>query len=173
MSDTVGKLENAAVVCHHDDSPVGPHRHFRKHLHHHMPGLRVQGRRRLVANDEPRVVNECARDRYSLLLTAGEVGGQIRQTIAQTELIQKLRSLFNGVPPVMARYKQWHRHILGGRQSWQQIELLKDKSQVLAAKKNLVSLTQYLRARAQDFEVAFRRVEQTGDDGNQRGLSTS
>src|SRR5262249_3649167 len=123
-------------------------------------------------NDELWVMNQSACDRNPLLLAAGKVVGQIRQTIAQTELIQKLGSLFHGVPPVMPRHKQRHRYVLGGSQRWQQIELLTDEAQVLAAKQNLVALAHRRGPRAQHLQAAFGRVEQSRDDGDQGGLST-
>ena len=105
MSDIVGKLEYPAVVGYDDDRPIRPHGHFGKHLHHHVPGLGVQRGRGLVAHDELRVMDQSARNRDSLLLAAGEVGGEIGQAVAQTKLIQELRSLLHGMPPVRAGHE--------------------------------------------------------------------
>jgi hypothetical protein len=57
MSDGVGKVEYAAVVCHHDYCPARTYGNFGKQLHHGTPGGRIQRRCRFVADEKSRFVN--------------------------------------------------------------------------------------------------------------------
>ena len=72
VGDGVGVVEDARVVRDDDDGAVGLDGVRGQQLHDGLAARMVQRRRRLVADDEARLVHERARDGHALLLAPGE-----------------------------------------------------------------------------------------------------
>ena len=86
MRDTVGVVEDAGVVRDDDDRPPRSNGIGRKQLHDGLAARVIERRRRLVADDESRLMNERARNRDALLLPTGQRQGQRIEAIPQAEL---------------------------------------------------------------------------------------
>ena len=66
-------VEDAAVVRDHDDGPAGLHGHLLQQFHDRLARVGVEGRGRLVADQQLRLVNQGAGDGHALLLAAGQL----------------------------------------------------------------------------------------------------
>ena len=79
VGDPLAELEDAVVVGHHDDGPVGPDGRLAEQLHDGQARLVVQRGRRLVADQQPRLVDQGPGDGDPLHLAARELAGQARR----------------------------------------------------------------------------------------------
>ncbi len=76
VGDGVSELEHACVVRDDDHAAIWREGDGGEQLHDRVSGIGVQRRRRLVADDEARFVDERSSQGDPLLLTAGELRGQ-------------------------------------------------------------------------------------------------
>src|SRR5260221_11599633 len=60
VCDAVGKIKDAAVMGHNDHRAIFPHGDFGEQIHHDMAGFMIQGRSWLVADDQARLMHQCA-----------------------------------------------------------------------------------------------------------------
>src|SRR5262249_24320372 len=74
--DAVAEVENPAIVCNDDHRAVGLDGHAADQFHDALSQLAVQGRRRLVADQEPRPVDQGPGDGHALLLAARKLAGK-------------------------------------------------------------------------------------------------
>ena len=103
-------------------------------FHDPAPRLAVERAGRFVTNDQAWLVDERARNRDALLLSAREIDRQrLRHAPIQADAIQNIVGRGDGGPPRRAVDDERRGHILGGGQGWDQIEGLEDKADVPAA----------------------------------------
>ena len=69
--DSVAEAINAAVVRDDDQGAIGLHSNALEKLHHGLAGMGVESRGRLVADHQPRLMDQGPGDRDALLLAAG------------------------------------------------------------------------------------------------------
>ena len=100
---------------------------------HGFAGDRIERPRGLIRKQQDTVADDPARDRNSLLLAARKVVGETIPEILQTDG-------FECAVRVCARFLQTHavelegkRHILGGGQTFDQVQLLEDVADAAAA----------------------------------------
>src|SRR5262245_52704334 len=72
--DAVRVMEDARVVSDDDHRTIRPHRIVRQESHYRLAAGVIERRRRLVADNKARLVNERPGDRHPLLLTPGQSG---------------------------------------------------------------------------------------------------
>src|SRR5438132_8083696 len=70
VHDAVSEAKDPVVVRDDHDRPVRLHRHAAEQFHHGLARARVQGGRRLIADEQTRLMNEGPGDGHALLLTA-------------------------------------------------------------------------------------------------------
>src|SRR5260370_17514392 len=99
-------------------------------LHHSFPGRVIKRGSRLVADDQPWLVNQSPRDRHTLLLASRQRGGQCVAPPIEPELIEQRLRTIDSFRAFHSSRNQRHRRVFGGRQGWQQIELLENEADV-------------------------------------------
>src|SRR5258708_1235612 len=129
------------------------------------PGRVIQRGSRLVADDQPRLVNESPRDRHPLLLASRQSGGQCVAPPIEPELIEQRLSTLNGFRAFHSGCNQGDRRVFGGRQGWQQIELLENEADVFAAKQDPLVGWQTASVAPEQFHRAVAWIQQPGDHG--------
>src|SRR5262249_21621022 len=95
VGDGTREVEDAAIVGDDEHRPLRSDRHLREQLHDALPSLGIEGRRRLVADDEARLVDGPSRQGHPLLLPPGQLGGQRVSARAHAERLEQL-------PPALA-----------------------------------------------------------------------
>ena len=85
-------LAHAQVVRDHDPTPAPLVDQARKRLHDLVGPFGVQGGRRLIGQDQCRIVDQRPGDCHALLLTAGHLARQEMQVIAQPQPRQRARA---------------------------------------------------------------------------------
>ena len=98
------------------------------------PGLGVEGGGRLVADQQPRLVDQGAGDGDALLLAAGELARAGSRPARPCRASSSTRpACADGLARGPAGDEQRHGGVLGGGQGRQQVVLLEDEADVLAA----------------------------------------
>src|SRR5262249_23092871 len=104
-----------------------------------ISGGAVEVPRRLVGQQDPRILDERPRDRDALLLAAGEASGLVAHPVPEADLLQEILS-----PGALlgrdALRDKWQEQVVDGRQVLDQVELLEDEADVLAAEEVLFGL---------------------------------
>ena len=100
------------------------------------------------------------------------VGG-LFDAVAQAEPRQHLGRLGDRLGPRPAGDHQRDRGVLGRRQGRQQVVLLEHEADVPPAELDLPPAAQRRQVLAEDLDLAGRRVEQAGDDREQRRLAAA
>ena len=95
--DPVAKVENSIVMGDDDHGPVRLHGHALHQVEHGAAGPRVERRCRLVAHQQPRLVDEGPGDRHPLLLAARQRRRQGVGPVAHLEHRQNIPGLGDGV----------------------------------------------------------------------------
>jgi hypothetical protein len=138
-------------------------------LHDPNGRVRVEVARRLVADEERRVVDERARDRDALLLAARELVGERVRLVRETDHRQHLWHLLADRRAVLALHLQRVGHVLGGGAARQQLEVLEDAADVAAQHRHLRRL-EAAELAAADHHLAARRLELLQQQPDQRRL---
>jgi len=90
MGDLVGEIEDASIMRHNDDRAVGANSCRTQQFHDCMTGPSVKGRSRLVADNQPRLVNQRSGQRDSLLFPARKLRRQRVGTMGHPQSSQEL-----------------------------------------------------------------------------------
>src|SRR5262249_59218296 len=84
---------------------------------------------RLVCEQQPRGVDQRARNGDALLLSSGQLIRMVTEPIAQTHRAQRLTGAFAALgAPDAPGVQEWKLHVFERRRSSQQVESLKDES---------------------------------------------
>ena len=128
--------------------------------------------RRLVAEQNLRIVDQRARDRRALLLAAGELAGIHAALVREPDQVEHARNLTHDVAGVRAGDLQRERHVLPDGLVGEQFEVLKDDAEVAAQCRNAAA-AQAVDADAVDGDVtggrdhlAIQQAKQTGFSGS-------
>lgn len=126
----IGQLRNFGVMGNHNNRLVKlPACHLQQ-TDHIAAGLGIQISCGFICQHNMRLGSKGAGDRHTLLLSAGQFMGQMRQTIPDS---QKLRLLIQiDVIRLLPVKQQRHDDILPGSQNRKKIELLEDESDTSA-----------------------------------------
>jgi hypothetical protein len=134
FEDAVAELKHTRVVRDHDDRAIGFDSDLLQQPHHGLARLGIERRRRLVADQEPRFVDQRPRDRHPLLLPAGEFCGRRVQPLPEADLPEHGSRPLERCRPPPADDEQRDRDIFHGREGRQQVVLLEDKADVVGPK---------------------------------------
>src|SRR5690349_6656581 len=117
-----------------DDDCRAAIRHVTKEVENLSGCNRIEIAGRLVCEHERWLVCECARDRDTLLLTAGKCCRQFVCMALDSDTIQQCNRAFASLTQ-WNRFREVHRQhdVLGRSQRWQQLKKLKDEADVSAA----------------------------------------
>ena len=167
----VGVFENAIVVRDDDDAAIRLGGDVLQNLHHLLAVLAIERRRRLVANDQLRVMHQRPRDGHALLLSAGKHVRPMMHPLAEPDRLQHLRRFLLGDGSGRALDTQRHAHVLDAIQRRDQIVLLENETDVRRAKLRAGLLVQAVERRIEHLHLAAIRAERAGDDAEQRRLA--
>src|SRR6266850_1044616 len=127
---TVGQASHGGVMSdHHDGAALAMQ--LAQQAQHDDFVLRIQAAGGLVGEHDLRVVNQSARDAHSLLLSAGEVRGQMPGTISQADAVEGSQG-FGLVSHAMEVLRQ--HYVFERSQVGDEMKLLEDKTDLLGAK---------------------------------------
>jgi len=171
LDDAVAVSVDPAVVGDDDHRPIRVQAHPPQKLHDRAAGIGVEGRRGLVADQEPWTVDERAGDRDTLLLAAGELGGMSVRLAAEPHGGKHFACLANGVAPPPALHQEREAGVLGSRQRRKQVVLLKDEADHPRSKGDERIPAKIAEWSVEDADVAGRGLEQACDDRDQRRLA--
>ncbi|MFN7976644.1 MAG: hypothetical protein U0P30_00820 [Vicinamibacterales bacterium] len=113
---------------HHGAPPLGGQR--AQQVHHELPARRVERGGGLVGEDDRRIAGQSPRDRDTLLLTAGEVGGQAVRLVGEAHGAQRVEGRRTGGAAAHALELQRDAHVLRRRQRGEQVEALEHEPEV-------------------------------------------
>ena len=107
-----------------------------------------------------------------MLLSAGELAGLVRDTIGQTDAVEcRGGHRFRIALAAAAVVEQWQLHVLERARTCEQIESLKDESDLLVADRSQLILVERLDMNIVEQIVARRRRVETTENVHQRRLA--
>ena len=131
-----------------------------------IPLIEIAGR--LVGENQLRVVDERAGDAHALLLTAGQLAGQVMRTLLQPHSFQRFhRLLLIDYRMVVLR----HHHVLHRRQMRHEVKLLEHESDHVLAHIGELAGVQILQPAAFEHDGTLRRRIHAADHVHQRGFA--
>ena len=120
--------------------------------------VQVQIARRFVRQNDGRLVHEGAGDGDALLLAAGNLRRQMRETMPKSNDIKDFRRRFTRLGWCFARENPRQRHVFQRRHRHDQIERLEDVSHLVAADPRQLLLVQIGQRISVNLHMAFRRA---------------
>ena len=131
-----------------------------------IPLIEIAGR--LVGENQLRAVDERAGDAHALLLTAGQLAGQVMRTLLQPHSFQRFhRLLLIDYRMVVLR----HHHVLHRRQMRHEVKLLEHESDHVLAHIGELAGVQILQSPAFKHDGTLRRRIHAADHVHQRGFA--
>ncbi len=121
IKNLVKAVENFLVVRYCDNRGILLDSDFAKHVHHDSGALGVQCCRRLVGENNPRPVGECACNGDPLRLAAGEFGWHRVLAMTDFEVVQQLDRALPCGPGICASELQHESNIVSGIEEGDQI----------------------------------------------------
>jgi hypothetical protein len=132
VGDGVGEVEDAVVVADDEDGAVRVDGGGGEEFHDTVTGFVVEGGGGFVADDETGLVDEGSGEGDALLLTSGETGWGLVETVAETELVEDGGGLFEGVAAFHGGGEERDGDIFCDGESGDEVVLLEDEADVLA-----------------------------------------
>jgi hypothetical protein len=102
-----------------------------------------------------------------------QLDGQRIGPVADADGVEQPAGLVDGLAARHAGNDEGDRHVFRRRQGWQQVVLLEDETDVLAAELHQALAAHLPQVVAKDVDVASAWVEQAGDDGDQRRFAAA
>jgi hypothetical protein len=108
-----------------------------------------------------------------LLLSAGKFRRESFEAIFQAELDQDGFGAINRLAMFNAGREQWNGGVFRRGQSGEKVVLLENEAKIFAPIKNLIAGRKLTGHLPEEFDFAFVRIEQSGNDGDERGLAAA
>lgn len=158
---TVGLGGDAGVVCDKHDG-FAALLELMEGFHHKRSGSGVQVSRRLVGQNDGRVIDEGARDCDALHLAARELGYAVVPVVdGQRDSLQRVHGAHFALATGHIGVGQRQHHIFDNRQARQQVEALKDKANAQGANFGELLIIELGHVEPLQVVVARRRLIQT------------
>ena len=93
VGDPVAEMEDPIVMCHDHHGPIGTDRRLAEQFHDCEPRFVVEGGSRLVADQEPGLMDQRSGDRHPLHLSAREFTGKAAELITHSQVGERHRWL--------------------------------------------------------------------------------
>ena len=137
-----------------------------------LAGFAVDLAGRLVTEDQRGLVDQRPRDRGALPFASGHLVGPMVHPIVQAHFLEQRGGarLAIRAGPVVAKRKH---HVLDGIKAREQIEILEDESDFLAAQIGAGAVAQFACVHLVQQDLAARRAEQQAQQVEGRGLATA
>ncbi len=170
MDQPVGAFDDAVIVGDHDHRRLVRHRRFLEQLDDHPRRILVEGRGRLVGEDQAGVIDQGPRDRHPLALAAREQPRLVVDPMAEAEPLQELQAM--PAPDLRRLVTKLLRHldVFVGGQRLEQVVHLKDEAD-LAAHRDQIVRRQPPQVATQHRDPTLMHRAQGADQGQQRGLA--
>ena len=167
--DAVGGGRRARVVRDHDDRLAELVDCAAQHVEHVGGRLGVEVAGRLVGEHHGRTRDQRAGDRDALLLAARQLGGPVRQAVAQADGVD------HRVEPLVvdggAGERQRERDVLPRGQHRDEVVRLEDEAELVAPQRREPLVVEVRELLAGDDDRARRRAVESGEQVHQRGLA--
>ena len=125
---------------------------------------------RLIHNDDGGTGGQGPSDRHALLLTAGELIGLVPEAMSEPHQVEQLLGANRWATGMFSDVERYFDVFLGG-QGRNEIECLKDHTDLLVADRGQLPLAEVGDIHTVDQDPAAGRVVQSGDDAQQRRLA--
>ena len=129
MDDAIGVLRVTRVVRHHADGGAAAMQ-FAQQFHHRFAVGRVEVSGRLVSEQDARLSANCAGHRHALLLTAGELAGQVLRAMAHADALERVSHALLALGGIHAAIGQRQLDVFINRQVADQVETLEDETRL-------------------------------------------
>src|SRR3990170_1791550 len=136
-----------------------------------MAVARLRVRRRLVCEDQRRIVDDRAGDCYTLLLPAGELLRREPQPVAKTELSQQRRGFLACSFATDTSQLCGNGDVVLDVQGREQVEILKDEPKVAKTHIRKLAFREGAQLQAVEHDRALRRLEQPAQHQEERRLA--
>ena len=141
------------------------------HRHDLVAGPRVEVARRLIGQEQDRIVDERARDGDPLLLASRELGRAVPGPALQPHHLELALRPFPALATRDVPVEQRHLDVGLGGDPRQQIELLEDEADAAVADLRQVVVAQARHVAAFQQVAARRRRVEAAEDRHERGLA--
>src|ERR1039458_2276247 len=158
------------AVSHHHEDGLLPLVQFEQERSHHVGGCLVEIAGGLVAQQQQRLVDEGARQRYALLLAAGKLGRAMIEAIAQADLCQQVARTVD-VAVAIPRNQRRHQHIFEHGALRQQAVVLKDEADCPIAERRQLFLGERERIASIERDRTGSGLFQPAEDVEERALA--
>ncbi len=170
MDDLLGPLGHAGVVR-HDDERLALLVQGQQQLQNRGAVLRVEVPRRLVGQQDERIVGQSSRNRHPLALAAAELGGMVREAVPQAHHVRQLVGPLQALPLVPTLVVHRDLDVLDDVELLDQVERLEDESDAGPADEGQLVVVQLRDVVAAQDVATFARPIETTQDIQQRGLA--
>ena len=155
---------------HHQSLLLLPH-HLLHQIHHFHGSVGIQIPGRFVREDDLRFHHQRPGHAYTLLLTAGHLVGPVFLMLFKSDQLQHFLRLPDAALPVHPLKRKRKRHVLDGIHSPHQVKRLKDKTDMLPAKRHQLVLRLPLHMLSGDHDLALRGLLQARQHIEERGFT--
>src|SRR5215212_1997631 len=128
--DAVGVGRDVRLVRDEDERDPALAVEALEDVHHLDRGARVERARRLVGEDELRVVDERARNRHALLLPARELVRVVLLAARESDRVQRFRRAAVALGRLDARVEHRQLDVLKRRRAREEVEALEDEAEL-------------------------------------------
>src|ERR1044072_2945261 len=168
MDSAIGMLRKTGVVRHHADGRAAVVQ-FLEQRHDGLAVARIKVGRRFVREEDRRLARESARDRNTLLLTAGELAGQMFGAMAHADALQRFEHETFTLARTHAAISQRQLDVLINREIADEVEALEDESDLAVADAGALREREVRHfGPLERVAAARRRVEQAEDREERR-----
>src|SRR2546430_944747 len=169
--DPVRPADDLAAVGRHHERPTGAAGEVVEDVQHLAASLEVEVARRLVGQDQQRVVHQRPHDRDALLLAAGEAIGKASGPIREPDQFQEVAGSARAVlPRAGVEFERQPEVFLDGQRR-DQVEELEDEADVAPAEERAFPLGECRHRRAVDDHLARRGHVDPAEQVEERRLS--
>ncbi|KAG0951638.1 hypothetical protein G6F31_013646 [Rhizopus arrhizus] len=156
-----------------DDDGVAFGMQLTEDRHHFLAGFRVECAGRFIGQDHLATIHQRARDRYALLLAAGQLGRLVVHAVTQAQPLQQLLGTRVAHRAGAAGVYRWHFHVAARIQIAQQVVALEDETEMLAAQPRQRIRRHLLGGLAVHPVAALGRPVEAAENVHQRRFSRS
>jgi hypothetical protein len=171
--DAVSIRKNTIVVRDNDHGAIHRASDFAEKIEHNLTIVRVQGSRGFVTDDKWWFVDECARNRDTLLLAAGEFVRAFFPTIAEADFFENFARTLDRDAAGMSLNQQGHAHVFCNGKRRDEIELLENEADVFCPKTGEGSAGHFFERTIEDMNRAALDFQCAGNGAEQSGFSTA
>ncbi len=172
VDGALGVAREARVVRDHDDGGAGAVERVEQ-LHHGVAVLGIEVTRGLVGEEDGRGAGEGAGDGDALLLTAGELGGQVLGAVAHADLLEGLGHALLALAGGHAAVGEGQLDVLIDREVADEVEGLENEADLAVADAGALGERQALDGAAVEDVGAVGRGVEEAEDGKEGGLAAT